>query len=162
MSSKGRSRRRSQRRQARSKEDRQAFSLELDSMVAKIPGGLEPGMERKQALDLIHEGAITIAVRMTHEDGLVTRSPWGLYYDQATLLQTIKAGLTMLGSGNAELHDERDVDEATAQRAMLETVSGCVTMAAAAILYLESLPVPYEMARHLLASILDEDGNRSD
>lgn len=106
-------------------------------------------MTRDEALNLIREAASVASAALSDPKP----TPWGtLGHDPREIEQALKNGLALFQHGT-DMVDERgdDPTEGEAMRIVFELIHGAATMAAAAVLYLEECPIPYEVAKQMRA-----------
>lgn len=112
------------------------------------------GVTQDQALELVRAGIDKMARRMT-QGGAATRAPWGpVVYDLAALEKTLQTALLMMARGNEGIDqrgDAEDLGSAESLQYLLHSIGGAVTAASAAVLWLASQPIPYDLARHITA-----------
>lgn len=123
---------------------------------------LKPGMSQVEVSELLSIATAKMSERMTR-DGLANRVPWGMTYSPESLVRTAQTGLLMMRSGDRGIDgrgDAEDLGDDESFRMIFETISGCLTMAAASVLYLFSLPIPFELARHMQTGSVDADGKK--
>ena len=113
--------------------------------------GIKVGMSWDETVQLVLDGAREMRQTMARE-GLVKKVPWGTSCDPRSVILTLSKGFMMLLDSAAEL-DEGELDELPADPAKFYAtyVNGALTTAAAALLYLHSAPISYELSRHMIA-----------
>ena len=144
-----RSRKHHRRRAAR---DEQQIGELVESLKGEIG---KPGMSLDEAVELIAEAARIMLQRMTTE-GAATMAPWGrVCCDQKALEKTLQTSILLLCQGSSGIDERGDApdltDEESAQL-MFKVVSGAASAGAAAVLWLTSQPLTYDLARHLRAT----------
>jgi hypothetical protein len=153
-----RNRHRKQRLERQRAASKQALDKDFERLAAEVEaGGDILGISHAQAIELVEIGLRDLRDRMTRE-GYASRAPWGLVIDPRALRKSLETGLLLFRAGDDELGRPDDVTEDQAILTTLQTVGGCITLAAAALLYLEGLPLPFDAVKHLTSRELTDDG----
>jgi len=113
--------------------------------------GMPFGISHEQALELASEAAHAMRTALAAE-GRMQPSPWGTQAvrNPQDLTQTAVEATELLGRCSAWLMDGREADGSDAEVSlMMEGAAGAISLLGVGLLFLEALPYPYELVRHI-------------